>query len=141
LPKKNLRLATPFQAGATLFQTDITFLANPDLERSGPDLLINYSKKEQIRSRSRFARLSHRHRSRHRADIVEFSELIAIPVNKVGRIIYKITPRPELCDAIVHGGPYPASADSRTTSKHPGDFSLCPARLLSRFQTSHCPTN
>ena len=50
-------------------------------------------------------------------DIVEFSELIAILENKVGRIIYNGYPTGlELCDAIVHGGPYPASTDSRTTS-------------------------
>ena len=43
--------------------------------------------------------------------------LIAILENKVGRIIYNGYPTGlELCDAIVHGGPYPASTDSRTTS-------------------------
>ena len=48
---------------------------------------------------------------------MEFSELVAILENKVGRIIYNGYPTGlELCDAIVHGGPYPASTDSRTTS-------------------------
>jgi alpha-ketoglutaric semialdehyde dehydrogenase len=111
-----------FQAGATLFQTDITsFLASPDLadEVFGPEtLLINYSKKEQIFEAARGLH-GHLTATVHGTDqdIVEFSELIAILENKVGRIIYNGYPTGlELCDAIVHGGPYPASTDSRTTS-------------------------
>lgn len=111
-----------FQAGATLFQTDITsFLASPDLssEVFGPEtLLINYSKKEQILEAARGLH-GHLTATVHATekDIVEFSELVAILENKVGRIIYNGYPTGlELCDAIVHGGPYPASTDSRTTS-------------------------
>lgn len=114
--------ATAFQAGATLFQTDMaSFLANPDLssEVFGPEtLLINYSKKEQILEAARGLH-GHLTATVHgtEQDIVEFSELVAILENKVGRIIYNGYPTGlELCDAIVHGGPYPASTDSRTTS-------------------------
>src|ERR1700691_643488 len=113
---------SPFQAGAALFQTDITsFLASPDLadEVFGPEtLLINYSKKEQIFEAARGLH-GHLTATVHGTDhdLVEFSELIAILENKVGRIIYNGYPTGlELCDAIVHGGPYPASSDSRTTS-------------------------
>jgi alpha-ketoglutaric semialdehyde dehydrogenase len=120
--EKSPGAATEFQAGAALFQTDITsFLANPDLssEVFGPEtLLINYSKKEQILEAAR-ALHGHLTATVHgtEQDIVEFSELIAILENKVGRIIYNGYPTGlELCDAIVHGGPYPASTDSRTTS-------------------------
>jgi NADP-dependent aldehyde dehydrogenase len=85
----------------------------------GPEtLLINYSKKEQILEAAR-ALHGHLTATVHgtEQDIVEFSELIAILENKVGRIIYNGYPTGlELCDAIVHGGPYPASTDSRTTS-------------------------
>src|ERR1700728_4762543 len=111
-----------FQAGATLFQTDITsFLASPDLadEVFGPEtLLINYSKKEEIFEAASGLH-GHLTATVHGTDqdIVEFSELIAILENKVGRIIYNGYPTGlELCAAIVHGGPYPASTDSRTTS-------------------------
>jgi 2,5-dioxopentanoate dehydrogenase len=120
--EKSPGAATEFQAGAALFQTDITsFLANPDLSREvfGPEtLLINYSKKEQILEAAR-ALHGHLTATVHgtQQDIVEFSELISILENKVGRIIYNGYPTGlELCDAIVHGGPYPASTDSRTTS-------------------------
>jgi NADP-dependent aldehyde dehydrogenase len=113
---------TAFQAGATLFQTDIiSFLANRDLSNEvfGPEtLLINYSKKEQILEAARGLH-GHLTATVHgtEQDIVEFSELVAILENKVGRIIYNGYPTGlELCDAIVHGGPYPASTDSRTTS-------------------------
>ena len=114
--------ASSFQAGATLFQTDITsFLASPDLasEVFGPEtLLINYSKKDQILEAARGLH-GHLTATVHgtEQDVVEFSELIAILENKVGRIIYNGYPTGlELCDAIVHGGPYPASTDSRSTS-------------------------
>jgi alpha-ketoglutaric semialdehyde dehydrogenase len=120
--EKSADAASSFQAGATLFQTDITsFLASPDLadEVFGPEtLLINYSNKEQILEAARGLH-GHLTATVHGTDqdIVEFSELIAILENKVGRIIYNGYPTGlELCDAIVHGGPYPASTDSRTTS-------------------------
>jgi alpha-ketoglutaric semialdehyde dehydrogenase len=120
--EKSPDAGSAFQAGATLFQTDITsFLASPDLasEVFGPEtLLINYSKKEQILEAARGLH-GHLTATVHgtEQDIVEFSELIAILENKVGRIIYNGYPTGlELCDAIVHGGPYPSSTDSRTTS-------------------------
>jgi 2,5-dioxopentanoate dehydrogenase len=120
--EKSADAASSFQASATLFQTDIkSFLASPDLadEVFGPEtLLINYSKKEQILEAARGLH-GHLTATVHGTDqdIVEFSELIAILENKVGRIIYNGYPTGlELCDAIVHGGPYPASTDSRTTS-------------------------
>src|SRR5262249_39389832 len=37
--------------------------------------------------------------------------------NKVGRIVFNGYPTGvEVCHAMIHGGPYPASTDSRTTS-------------------------
>jgi 2,5-dioxopentanoate dehydrogenase len=120
--EKSPDAASSFQAGATLFQTDITsFLASPDLasEVFGPEtLLINYSKKDQILEAARGLH-GHLTATVHgtEQDVVEFSELVAILENKVGRIIYNGYPTGlELCDATVHGGPYPASTDSRSTS-------------------------
>jgi NADP-dependent aldehyde dehydrogenase len=50
-------------------------------------------------------------------DLREFSDLLHILEDKVGRIIFNGYPTGlEVCHAIVHGGPYPATTDSRTTS-------------------------
>ena len=46
-----------------------------------------------------------------------FSELIAALQNRVGRMIFNGVPTGvEVCPAMVHGGPYPASTDSRFTA-------------------------
>ncbi|MCB1024751.1 MAG: aldehyde dehydrogenase (NADP(+)) [Acidobacteria bacterium] len=50
-------------------------------------------------------------------DLVEYADLIAILETKVGRLIFNGYPTGvEVGDAIVHGGPYPATSDSRTTA-------------------------
>lgn len=50
-------------------------------------------------------------------DLKEFKNLIAILENKVGRLIFNGFPTGvEVCPSIVHGGPYPATTDSRSTS-------------------------
>ncbi|SPE20050.1 Alpha-ketoglutaric semialdehyde dehydrogenase (fragment) [Candidatus Sulfotelmatomonas gaucii] len=51
------------------------------------------------------------------ADLAAFGDLIAILERKVGRLIVNGFPTGvEVCHAMVHGGPYPATSDSRTTS-------------------------
>jgi NADP-dependent aldehyde dehydrogenase len=46
-----------------------------------------------------------------------YSELIEILERKVGRVIINGLPTGvEVCHAMVHGGPYPATTDSRSTS-------------------------
>jgi 2,5-dioxopentanoate dehydrogenase len=50
-------------------------------------------------------------------DLAAHSDLIAILERKVGRIIFNGYPTGvEVCHAMVHGGPYPATADGRSTS-------------------------
>ena len=50
-------------------------------------------------------------------DLVEFAELIPILENKVGRLIINEYPTGvEVCHSMVHGGPFPATSNSRTTS-------------------------
>ncbi len=50
-------------------------------------------------------------------DLMEHSILMAILERKVGRLIINGFPTGvEVCDAMVHGGPFPATTDSRTTS-------------------------
>ena len=51
------------------------------------------------------------------ADLREYAELISILETKVGRVIYNGIPTGvEVTHAMVHGGPYPATSDGRSTS-------------------------
>lgn len=50
-------------------------------------------------------------------DLEEYSDLIEILEQKVGRIIFNGYPTGvRVCHAMIHGGPFPATTDSRTTS-------------------------
>ena len=50
-------------------------------------------------------------------DLLEHKELLHIMEQKAGRIIINGFPTGvEVCSAMVHGGPFPATTDSRTTS-------------------------
>ena len=50
-------------------------------------------------------------------EAVDYSSVIEALKNKVGRIIFNGVPTGvEVCPAMVHGGPYPASTDSRFTA-------------------------
>jgi 2,5-dioxopentanoate dehydrogenase len=111
-----------YSAGVALYQTDISsFLEKPKLseELFGPStLLIRYASKEQILEAARSLH-GHLTATIHgtEEDLREFSELISILENKAGRIIFNGFPTGlEVCDAVIHGGPYPATADGRTTS-------------------------
>ena len=96
-------------------------MADPELseEHFGPStLLIRYKSKEQILEAARKLE-GHLTATIHGTedDLREFSELISILETKVGRILFNGFPTGvEVCHAMVHGGPYPASTDSRTTS-------------------------
>lgn len=51
------------------------------------------------------------------AELDDFSELISILQNKVGRLIFNAFPTGvEVCHAMVHGGPYPATTAPQSTS-------------------------
>src|SRR5271163_456268 len=50
-------------------------------------------------------------------DLAEHRDLIAILESKVGRLLFNGFPTGvEVCHAMVHGGPYPATSDGRSTS-------------------------
>lgn len=50
-------------------------------------------------------------------DLANFPEAIAILERKVGRIVYNGFPTGvEVCHSMVHGGPFPATSDGRSTS-------------------------
>jgi NADP-dependent aldehyde dehydrogenase len=111
-----------FSTVASLFETDFpTFVAASDLsaEVFGPTtLLVRYDDPRQLLEAARgltghltatvFATAD---------DLQKYPELIAILENKVGRIVFNSVPTGvEVTHAMIHGGPYPASTDSRTTS-------------------------
>lgn len=107
---------------ALLFAAEAsTFLANSELaeEHFGPSLLlIPYATTQQLLE---CARSLHGHLTAtiHGTpeDLRQNSKLLRILETKVGRIVFNGFPTGvEVCHAMVHGGPYPASTDSRTTS-------------------------
>jgi len=50
-------------------------------------------------------------------DLREFADLIAILETKVGRLIFNgFSTGVEVCPSMVHGGPYPATSDGRSTA-------------------------
>jgi 2,5-dioxopentanoate dehydrogenase len=114
--------ANPFAAQTVLYQTEIApFLSSRELseEHFGPStLLIRYSTKQHILEAAR-ALEGHLTATIQgtEEDLREFAELVWTLEEKVGRIIFNGFPTGvEVCHAMVHGGPYPASTDSRTTS-------------------------
>jgi len=111
-----------FAAEVAVFETDVpTLLAQRDLELEifGPSsLLITFSSKKQILQAAQ--NLSgHLTATIHgtEEDLRDFAELAEILKHKVGRIVFNGYPTGvEVCHAMVHGGPYPASTDGRSTS-------------------------
>jgi 2,5-dioxopentanoate dehydrogenase len=112
----------PTSAVATVFQTDIpSFLGNPELaeEHFGPStLLVSYKEKRELLDCAR--NLPGQLTATIHAtteDLQEYVDLIPILETKVGRIIFNGYPTGvEVCHAMVHGGPYPATTDPRSTS-------------------------
>lgn len=111
-----------FSAGSALFETDAeSFLANPVLaeEIFGPTtLLIQHSNREQV---LQIARGLEGHLTAtiqgNEQDLHDFSDLLAILEDKVGRLVFNHFPTGvEVSHAMVHGGPYPATSDGRSTS-------------------------
>jgi alpha-ketoglutaric semialdehyde dehydrogenase len=96
-------------------------LREPELatEIFGPSaLVIRYDSREELLelARSLEGQLTATLHGSER-DLAEFVDLIAILERKAGRLIVNGFPTGvEVCHAMVHGGPYPATSDSRATS-------------------------
>ncbi|MFI5193692.1 MAG: aldehyde dehydrogenase (NADP(+)), partial [Chitinophagales bacterium] len=85
------------------------------------------------------------------SDLLHFSSIISILIEKVGRIIFNGVPTGvEVSHAMVHGGPFPATTDARTTSVgaeaikrfiRPLCFQDCPAALLPDELKDENPAN
>lgn len=106
----------------TLFSADYTaFLENPTLEEElfGPSgIVVNTPSKNEL---LQFARnlSGHLTATVHATDedLEEYKELFDILEQKVGRVLINGFPTGvEVSHAMVHGGPYPATSDSRSTS-------------------------
>jgi NADP-dependent aldehyde dehydrogenase len=113
---------TGFAAQAALLETDYAaFAADSSLheELFGPSaLLITGSGREQMIAAAR-ALTGHLAASIFGTedDLREYAELISILETKVGRIVFNAFPTGvEVTHAMVHGGPYPATSDGRSTS-------------------------
>jgi len=111
-----------FGVGAALFETDIqTFLKDENLaaEIFGPaTLLIRHSNRNELLEAASNLE-GHLTATIHgtEEDLQEFSDLVAILERKVGRLVFNGFPTGvEVCHAMVHGGPYPATSDGRSTS-------------------------
>lgn len=111
-----------FCVGSALFETDVqSFLDDTDLadEIFGPaTLLVQYSNREQVLQVARGLE-GHLTATIHgtEEDLREFSDLLAILEEKVGRLVFNGFPTGvEVSHAMVHGGPYPATSDGRSTS-------------------------
>jgi NADP-dependent aldehyde dehydrogenase len=96
-------------------------LRNPELatEVFGPSaLVIRYDSREELLELARLldGQLTATLHGSER-DLAAFADLIAILERKAGRLIVNGFPTGvEVCHAMVHGGPYPATSDSRATS-------------------------
>ncbi len=126
--KTNLHLlAEPRSRGdnsveVALFEADAqSFLMDPDLagEIFGPStLLVRHSQREEIMGIAGGLE-GHLTATIHgtEEDLREFSDLISVLEGKVGRLIFNGFPTGvEVCHAMVHGGPFPATSDGRSTS-------------------------
>lgn len=133
-----------FAVGSTLMETDAaTLLSSPELseELFGPAILLVHSGKTQILEVASQLK-GHLTATVHGTDedFQEFSDVIQMLETKVGRLIFNGYPTGvEVCHAMVHGGPYPATSDGRSTSvgtqaifrfSRPVCFQDCPDELL-----------
>jgi NADP-dependent aldehyde dehydrogenase len=116
------RAETGFAAQAALLETDYAaFAGHPALheELFGPStLLVTGTDREQMLAAARSLR-GHLTATILGTDddLREYAELISILETKVGRVVFNGFPTGvEVNHAMVHGGPYPATSDGRSTS-------------------------
>jgi 2,5-dioxopentanoate dehydrogenase len=110
------------EAGAVLFRTEASaFLAHPELSEEvfGPStLVITYSDREQLlevlkKLEGQLTATIHGNEE----DLAANQDIVRILERKAGRLLFNSFPTGvEVCHAMVHGGPYPATSDGRSTS-------------------------
>lgn len=110
-----------FAVNTALFATDAASFLDSDLDSEifGPTtVLVQHSSREQVLAIA-CGLEGHLTATIHgtEQDLHEFADLIAILENKVGRLVFNGFPTGvEVTHAMVHGGPYPATSDGRSTS-------------------------
>ncbi len=110
-----------FAASAALFETDAGSFLESDLDAEifGPTtLLVRHSGREQMLAIARGLE-GHLTATIHGTDedLREYADLVAMLESKVGRLVFNSFPTGvEVTHAMVHGGPYPATSDGRSTS-------------------------
>ena len=110
-----------FVARPALFETGAASFLRSDLDAEifGPTtLLVQHSGRDQMLEIARSLE-GHLTATIHGTedDLREFADLIAILERKVGRLIFNGFPTGvEVTHAMIHGGPYPATSDGRSTS-------------------------
>jgi len=113
---------TNHDASAHILHSDVnSFLSETLLEEEvfGPSSVIisGKSKDELLLAASKLG--GHLTATIHGTedDLKNYADLIAVLEQKVGRLVINGYPTGvEVCHAMVHGGPYPSTSDSRTTS-------------------------
>ncbi len=111
-----------YSAGARIYQTDTEHFNRDESlaeEVFGPSTLLVSapSKEELIRAAENMEGNLTATLHGTEEDLAEYAELVAILERKVGRLIFNGFPTGvEVCHAMVHGGPFPATTASATTS-------------------------
>ena len=110
------------QACPSLFETGAqTFIQHPELSEEvfGPStVVIRCGSRDEIEAVARHldGQLTATIHGTD-ADLAEYASLVSILEDKAGRLIVNGFPTGvEVCSSMQHGGPYPATTDSRTTS-------------------------
>ncbi len=128
-----------FAVNPSAFETTaVEFLNTPDLNEEifGPTtLLIRSNDHDELLqiARSLEGQLT---ASVHgtEQDLAEYADLIAILETKAGRLIFNgFSTGVEVCPSMVHGGPYPATSDARSTAVG--------TRAITRFARLVCYQN
>lgn len=128
-----------FCVNPSVFETSaVEYLRTPDLNEEifGPTtLLIKSDDRGQLLeiARSLEGQLT---ASVHgtEQDLIDYSDLVDILQTKVGRLIFNgFSTGVEVCPSIVHGGPYPATSDGRSTAVG--------SRAIRRFSRYVCYQN
>lgn len=110
------------QAGAALFQTEAAaLLDDPGLaeELFGPSTLLVQASDRQELLKVAASMEGQLTATLHGTveDLQEYSDLVELLEQKVGRLVFNGFPTGvEVCPAMVHSGPYPATSDGRSTS-------------------------
>ncbi len=128
-----------FSVKPSVFETTaVKFLNQPDLsdEIFGPTTLLirAYNKGSLLAiARSLEGQLTASVHGTEK-DLAEYSDLISILETKVGRLIFNgFSTGVEVCPSMVHGGPYPATSDGRSTAVG--------SRAITRFSRLVCFQN